>query len=50
LVFVLYEAVFKKRAPAKLERTVNLVGFLLLIALLFLVTIKDIRQFKDILF
>jgi len=50
LVFVLYEAIFRKRAPAKLERRVNLVGFFILIILLFLVTFKDIVQFKDILF
>lgn len=50
LVFVLYEAIFRKRAPAKLERNVNLVGFFILIALLLLVTLKDILQFKDILF
>jgi regulator of sigma E protease len=50
LVFVLYEVIFRKRAPAKLERNVNLVGFFILIILLFLVTFKDIIQFKDILF
>ena len=50
LVFVLYEAIFKKRAPAKLERRVNVVGFFILIILLLLVTFKDIVQFKDILF
>ena len=50
LVFVLYEAIFKKRAPARLERGVNVVGFFALVILLFLVTIKDIIQFKDILF
>ena len=50
LVFVLYEAIFRKRAPAKLERRVNLVGFFILIIVLFLVTFKDIIQFKDILF
>lgn len=50
MVFVLYEAIFKKRAPAKLERNVNMVGFFILVALLCLVTYKDIIQFKDILF
>ncbi len=50
LVFVFYEAIFKKRAPAKLERKVNLIGFFILIILLFLVTFKDIVQFKEILF
>jgi len=50
LMFVLYEVIFGKQAPAKLERTVNLVGFYLLLILLFLVTYKDIIQFKDILF
>jgi regulator of sigma E protease len=50
MVFVLYEIIFRKRAPAKLERNVNMVGFFVLVALLFLVTYKDIIQFKDILF
>jgi len=50
LMFVLYEVVFRKKAPAKLEKMVNAVGFFLLLGLLFLVTYKDIVQFKDILF
>jgi len=50
LMFVLYEVVFNKQAPAKLERAINLVGFYILLVLLFLVTYKDIIQFKDILF
>jgi len=50
LMFVLFEAIFRKRAPAKLERGVNLVGFFILLALFFLITFKDILQFKDILF
>jgi regulator of sigma E protease len=50
MVFVLYEAIFRKRASAKLERRVNLIGFYLLLALFVLITIKDIKQFKDILF
>ncbi|MBU4023417.1 site-2 protease family protein [Patescibacteria group bacterium] len=50
LMFVLYEVVFNKQAPPKLERMINLIGFYLLLALLFLVTYKDIVQFKDILF
>lgn len=50
LMFVLYEVVFGKKAPPALERNVNLAGFVILIILLFLVTYKDIVQFKDILF
>ena len=50
LMFVLYEVVFNKQAPPKLERMVNLIGFYILLGLLFLVTYKDIIQFKDILF
>lgn len=50
MMFVLYEIVFGKKPPLKLERNVNLIGFWLLVALLFLVTYKDIIQFKDILF
>lgn len=50
MIFVLYEAIFRKRAPAKLERGINMIGFYFLLALLFLITLKDIKQFKDILF
>ncbi len=50
IIFVLYEAVFKRRVPAKLERGVNLVGFYLLLVLLVLITFKDIRQWKEVLF
>jgi len=50
LMFVLYEVIFKKQAPVKLEKMVNLIGFYILLVLLFLVTYKDIIQFKDILF
>ena len=50
LVFVLYEAIFHKQVPIKLEQKVNTFGFYLIIILLVLVTYKDIVQFKDILF
>jgi regulator of sigma E protease len=50
LVFVLYEAVFRKQVPLKLERNVNLAGIFILVLLLLLVTYKDIIQFKEILF
>ncbi len=50
IVFVLYEAIFRKRVPVKFEQKVNTFGFYFLIILLVLVTYKDIIQFKDILF
>ncbi|MBU1045837.1 site-2 protease family protein [Patescibacteria group bacterium] len=50
LVFVIYEAIFKKRAPARVERAVNAFGMFLLLALFLVITVKDIIQFKDILF
>ncbi|MBU3964409.1 site-2 protease family protein [Patescibacteria group bacterium] len=49
LVFVIYEAIFKKRAPARVERAVNAFGMFFLLALFLIITIKDIIQFKDIL-
>jgi len=45
LIFVLYEALFKKPIPEKIERNFNLAGYIVLILLLFLITFKDIRQF-----
>ncbi len=50
LVFVLYETIFKKKPPIKLEKIINLVGFFFLLILFFLITVKDVFQFKDILF
>lgn len=50
LVFVIYEWIFRKRAPIKLERAVNSFGMFFLLALFLVITIKDIIQFKDILF
>jgi len=50
LVFVGFEFFTKKRVPLKVERNINLIGFILLILLLMLVSYKDILQFKDILF
>jgi len=50
MIFVIYEAVFKKPAPPKLEQKVNEFGFVLIIILMILITFKDVRQFKDIIF
>ena len=50
LVFMGFEGLTKKKIPLKIERNINLIGFVLLILLLVLVTYKDIVQFKDILF
>ncbi len=41
------EAVFKKRIPLKVEKTINFIGFIFLVFLLILVTAKDISQFKN---
>jgi len=50
LVFMGFEGLTKKRIPLKVERNINLIGFVLLILLLVLVSYKDIVQFKDVLF
>ena len=50
LFFIFIEVLFRKRLPLSLERKINLVGFLALIALLVAVTYKDIIQFKGIFF
>lgn len=42
LVFVFYEWIFRKKANAKFERNLNLVGFAILITLIVVVTIADI--------
>lgn len=45
MVFVIYEAIFKKNAPEKFERNFNLVGFIILIGLSVLIAVKDFIQF-----
>lgn len=50
MMFVIYEAIARKRVPPKVENTVNLIGFVILMILFVLVVFKDILQFKDILF
>jgi len=50
LVLMSFEGLTKKKIPLKIERNINLIGFVLLIFLLVLVTYKDIVQFKDVLF
>jgi len=45
LIFVLYEALFRKPVPEKIERNFNLAGYIFLILLLLLITFKDIKQF-----
>ncbi|MEA3293242.1 MAG: M50 family metallopeptidase [Patescibacteria group bacterium] len=49
LLFLLYEAITRKRVSMKFEQGANSIGFLIIILLAFLVIIKDIWQFKDIL-
>jgi regulator of sigma E protease len=50
MIFVAYEAIFRKRAPESFERKFNLAGYIFIIVLLTIITLKDIIQFKDILF
>ena len=45
VLFVLFEGLFGKRLPNKIERLSHIAGFVLLIALMLLVTFKDIKQF-----
>lgn len=42
LVFVFYEWIFKKKANAKFEQKLNLIGFAILLTLIVVVTIADI--------
>jgi regulator of sigma E protease len=42
VIFVLYEAIFRKPANAKIEAALHNIGFLLLIALIIVVTYRDI--------
>ena len=42
LVFILFEMIFKKPVPQKYEAIVHAIGFILLIALMLLITFKDI--------
>ena len=44
VVFLLWEAVFRRRPPAKLEKRLYQVGMALLLALLLWVTISDLRR------
>ncbi len=50
LIFLGYEAVFKKRVSPIFERKVNAAGLVGLILLYILITYKDILQYKDIIF
>jgi regulator of sigma E protease len=50
LLFIAFEGIFKKRVPQAIERNANLVGFVFLILLLVLVTVKDVSQFGGMLF
>lgn len=44
LVFLFYEMIFKKRAPAKAEAFINSLGMVLLLGLMVLVTINDVLR------
>jgi len=46
LVFVLVEGILRRKIPQSIERNVNFAGFIILVLLLVLVTIKDVSQFR----
>ena len=50
LFFIILEGLFKRKIPQIVERNINLAGFIFLILLLVLVTIKDISQFGRMFF
>jgi regulator of sigma E protease len=50
LFFIAFESLFKKRIPQIIERNINLAGFVFLLLLLVLITIKDIAQFGSVFF
>lgn len=45
MIFVIYEAIFKKNASEKFERNFNFFGFIILIGLSLVIAVKDIFQF-----
>ena len=49
LVFVAYEAVFKKQAPPMLEKRLSYIGFSILILLIIFVTYNDIIRFGGVI-
>lgn len=50
LLFILSEAITGKKIPAKLEKRIQEIGFVFFIILFILIAVKDLFQFKDILF
>jgi len=49
LVFLLYEAIFKKKVPAKIEYRVNAIGLIFFLCLGVFLIFKDFFQFKNII-
>ncbi len=49
LVFVLYEAVFRKRAPDNFEKRLNYAGFIFIILLVIMITYNDVIRFGGII-
>ncbi len=49
LVFVAYEALLKKQAPAEFEKKLNFMGFMFIILLIILVTYNDIVRFGGLI-
>lgn len=50
LIFILSEAITGKKIPPKLEKKIQEMGFAFFIILFILIAVKDLIQFKDILF
>lgn len=44
LAFLFYEGIFKKRPPASFEKTLNMIGFIILLSLIMVITISDINK------
>ncbi len=45
IIFVVLEAIFRRRVPARIEQITHMTGFVLLIALLVFITFKDVGRF-----
>lgn len=50
ICFLAYEAITRKKVPAKIEAKIQNAGFMVLMLLGFLIIFKDLFQFKEILF
>lgn len=49
LVFVLYEFIFRRKAPFNFEKNLNLIGFIFLMLLIVIITYNDIIRFGGLI-